>query len=222
LDGFWSVWGSSANDIYAVGNSTFRGSVALHFNGVSWRQIALPETNETHRDLYRCVWGTSAENVFILGALGRVYHYDGNTWEKMYIGQSVDLGIIWGTSNNDVFAAGPDGRLFHYDGEEWNQIFGLEGMHFKGIWGSSNKNVYASGTSFNVGAIYHYNGTKWKRIKTVNKDHLIGIWGHGDGDVFTVGTRSLILHYSGMPIFTFAIGAFAFGLGIFGWRFIRK
>ena len=223
LDGFWSVWGSSVNDIYAVGNSAFRGGVALHFNGVSWRQIALPEkTNEIHHDLYRCVWGTSAENVFILGALGRVYHYDGNTWEKMYIGQSVDLGIISGTSDNNVFAAGSSGRLFHYNGEEWNQIFGLEGMYFKGIWGSSTKNVYASGTSFNVGAIYHYNGTKWKRIKTVNKDHLIGIWGHGDSDVFAVGTRSLILHYSGMSMFTFAIGALAFGLGIFGWRFIRK
>jgi hypothetical protein len=219
--GFWSVWGSSANDIYAVG-----GRVVLHFDGHYWREIALPDT---HLDHYDCVWGTSAENVYILGGLGRIYHYNGSTWQEMNIGQSVNLTTIWGTSNNDVFAAGYNGTIFHYDGEEWSQMFGLMDMHFRAIWGSSTKNVYAAGyrgvhtgaTYHEEGVIYHYNGTKWKRIKIVNGDHLGGIWGHGDGDVFVVGSGRM-LHYSGMPIFPLALGAVAFGLWILGWRFIRK
>jgi hypothetical protein len=77
--GFWSVWGSSANDIYAVGSSITRRGVALHFDGDYWSEIALSDNN---RDYYHCVWGTSGKNVFILGALGRVYHYNGKHMES--------------------------------------------------------------------------------------------------------------------------------------------
>jgi hypothetical protein len=214
--GFWGVWGSSANDIYAVG-----GHVVLHFDGDSWRTIDLPDTD---RDRYSGVWGSSTEDVFILGGLGRVYHYDGSTWEKMDVGEPVNLNGIWGASSEDVFAAGYDGRLFHFDGEEWSKMHELKGLHFRGIWGSSAENVYAAGTRerINEGAIYHYNGTKWKRIKTVSTGDLDGIWVHDNGDALAVGTGNLILHYSGMSIFTLALGGLAFGLGIYGRRFIRK
>jgi hypothetical protein len=141
----------------------------------------------------------------------------------MNIGQPVNLRAIWGTSNNDVFAAGYGGKIFHYDGEKWSEMDEFKGMAFSGIWGSSGKNVYVAGTrSYNDGVIYHYSGTKWKKIKTVNRVYLSGIWGNGAGDVFAVGTGNLILHYSGVSIFTSALGALSFGLGIFGWRFIRK
>jgi hypothetical protein len=222
LDGFWSVWGSSVDDIYAVGMSLTRRGVVLHFDGFSWHQIDLPETDEGQRDLYRCVWGTSADNVFILGAMGRVYHYDGDTWERTDLGQSVELGILGGSPDNGVFAAGHNGMIFHYDGEEWSQVLEAEGTRFRGIWGSSSGDVYASGSSYEVGAIFRYNGTKWKRIKIVKGDHLNGIWGDNNGDVIAVGTRGKILHFSSMPIFPFALGAVAFGLWILGWRFIRK
>jgi len=217
--GFWSIWGSSANDIYAVGGSMTRGGVALHFDGDFWREISLPDN---HRDHYCCVWGTSGKNIFILGNLGRAYHYNGSTWEAMNIGQPVNLTAIWGTSDDDVFAAGYGGKIFHYDGEEWSEMCEFKGMDFSGIWGSSGKNIYAAGTRVNDGAIFHYNGTKWKKIKTVNGVHLGGIWGNGEDDVFAVGTGNLILHYSGISIFTSALGALGLGLGIFGWRLFRK
>ncbi len=223
-NGFTSVWGSSANDIYAVGSGGTRGGVALHFNGEYWRNIALPDNN---RDHYYRVWGTSAENVFILGDW-RVFHFNGSTWNAINIGKRAHLRALWGTSNNDVFAAGSEGKIFHYDGEEWSEMFGLMGIEFYDIWGSSNKNAYAAGyrvkdgAVHNDGVVYHYNGTQWKRIKTFNRYPLLGIWGHGDGDVFALGGGKSIFHYSGISIFTFAIGALAVGLGIFGWRFIQK
>jgi hypothetical protein len=217
--GFWGVWGSSVNDIYAVGGSVTQKGVVLHFDGEYWRRIALPDT---HCDRYGDVWGTSENNVFILGGLGRVYHYNGSIWKEMNIGQPINLTGIWGASNDDIFAAGYGGKIFHYDGEQWSEMVEFKGMDFHGIWGSSGKNVYAGGTqNYNEGAIYHYNGTKWKKIKTV-RNHLNEIWGSSAGDIFAVGTGSLILHYSGMSIFTMALGALPFGLGIFGWRFIRK
>lgn len=217
--GFWGIWGSSANDIYAVGGSTEQKGVVLHFNGEYWRRIALPDTNF---DRYSGVWGTSENDVFILGDLGRVYHYNGSSWNEMNIGQPVNLRAIWGASENNVFAVGFEGKIFHYDGEQWSEIVEFKGMNFHGIWGSSGKNIYAAGTqSYNEGAIYHYNGTKWKKIKTV-RDYLNGIWGSSAGDIFAVGTGNLILRYSGMSIFSLGIGLSLFGLVVFRRRILRK
>ena len=147
---------------------------------------------------------------------------------RMNIGKPVYLEALWGTSNNNVFVAGSGGKIFHYDGEEWSEMFRLMGIEFCSIWGSSTKNVYAAGYQVNDGAVhndgvvYHYNGKNWKKIKTFNRYPLLGIWGHGHGDVFAVGGGKSIFHYSGMSIFTLALGALAFVLGIFGWRFIWK
>ncbi len=60
------IWGSSASDIFAVGN----GGAGLHFNGASWSTM----TTGASFDLLG-VWGSSAYDVFAVGAFGTMRHY---------------------------------------------------------------------------------------------------------------------------------------------------
>ena len=63
-----SIWGSSADNIYAVS-----GSQAFHYDGYVWVEISTPVS------LYS-VWGSSASDVFGVGSSGRILHYALDTY----------------------------------------------------------------------------------------------------------------------------------------------
>ncbi len=52
------VWGSSATDVFAVGD----GGIILHYNGTVWSVMT---SNTTYR--LHSVWGTSSTNVYAVG-----------------------------------------------------------------------------------------------------------------------------------------------------------
>jgi len=60
------VWGSSANDIFAVGS----GGTILHYNGSNWSAM----TSGTIQGL-NAVWGSSANDIFAVGSGGTILHY---------------------------------------------------------------------------------------------------------------------------------------------------
>ena len=47
------------------------------------------------------VWGSSASDVFAVGAKGTIWHYDGNFWNPMYSGVTKTLYCVWGSSSSD-------------------------------------------------------------------------------------------------------------------------
>ena len=65
------VWGSSANDIFAVGVS---GTIR-HYNGTAWASMA----SGTSQYLAG-VWGSAANNVFAVGDGGTILKYNGTAW----------------------------------------------------------------------------------------------------------------------------------------------
>src|SRR5262249_27125971 len=57
---FRSIWGSSASDVWAVGDN----GLLMRFNGTSWKRFANPAG--TNVDML-AVWGSSANNVWAVG-----------------------------------------------------------------------------------------------------------------------------------------------------------
>jgi hypothetical protein len=75
------------------------------------------------------VWGSSANDVFIVCQGGIILHYDGAKWTNIpketyfkfpcFLWELIcgfSLYSVWGSSANDVFVVGEEGVTFHYDG----------------------------------------------------------------------------------------------------------
>jgi hypothetical protein len=74
-------------------------------------QNPLPQGN-----LLTSVWGSSASDVFAVGELGTILHYNGSAWSTMTSSTTNYLYDVWGNSTSDVFAVGWYGAILHYSG----------------------------------------------------------------------------------------------------------
>jgi hypothetical protein len=143
-----SVWGTSASDVWAVGDE-----MILHYNGVTWSF-----SSTSFADL-RGVWGSSSSDVWAVGILptgdfmgGAILHYNGKSWSTVSNVPSQALFGVWGSSASDVWAVGSGYTILHYDGTNWSSVSSGTTWPLPGIWGSSSSNVWAVGC---CGTIVH-------------------------------------------------------------------
>jgi hypothetical protein len=118
-----AVWGSAANDVWAVGLTITGSSDLWHFNGAAWSHVATPPI---FGQLFG-VWGTCAGNVWAVGETtdqanqvaelehGIVLHFDGTTWSVVNTGISPlpNLHSVWTDAASDVWVAGDTETLLH-------------------------------------------------------------------------------------------------------------
>lgn len=148
----YAAWGSSADDIYAVGDQTL-----LHFDGIEWIPFELPVnlTSLFRRGRYRDVWGSADDDVYVLGPQG-LAHYDGTGWTDVTPpstpGARRDLLSIWGSAADDVWVA--TGLVTHWDGFEWTEAEGVVGSQIHGLGPGQ---IVASNA-----ALFTYDGTDWE------------------------------------------------------------
>ncbi len=134
------VWGSGANDVYAVGfDGQFRGLVMhLGANGM-FEQQTMPQGA---REL-QAVWGSGPSDVYAVGSGGQIWHSTGDgTWSQRTSGVTVTLSAVWGSGPTNVFAAGRNGTIVHYDGIAWRLESSGDTSEVRSLWGSGPNDVY--------------------------------------------------------------------------------
>ncbi|HSH52763.1 MAG TPA: hypothetical protein VK982_13645 [Bacteroidales bacterium] len=124
------LWGSSANDVWAIGSGGSVIDFVWHYGGSTWSSYG------------KSVWvvpyginGFNRSDLWIGGQDGIISHFDGNKWEKVYQienpGYYDFYGItdFAGNSSNDMYAIGfadsANVRLslvYHFDGNSWMKI----------------------------------------------------------------------------------------------------
>ncbi len=52
------------------------------------------------------VWGTGPSNVWAVGSLGTVLHFDGNTWTRTSVGSGETLRAVWANGDGGVWVGG--------------------------------------------------------------------------------------------------------------------
>jgi hypothetical protein len=149
LTSFTGVWGTSGEDVHAVGN---RGMV-IHFDGSRWTRAK----SATRQHLI-AVWAASRTAAFAVGRDGVILHFDGRGWEAAKSGTSKSLLAVWGASPSDVFAVGRDGTILHFDGRSWTRQPSGTSVDLTAVWGSSGSDVHAAGTR---GTLLRYDGVRW-------------------------------------------------------------
>ncbi len=202
-----SIWGSGADDIFAVGAA---GTI-LHFNGASWLPMTVP-AGSSSREL-RSVWGSSDLGVLVVGSSGTILHYDGLAWRELSalpptatIGFNAvcfhgDRAVAAGTS------ADPDvSSLFAFDGLTWRSMADQGaplGVTINGLWSDGEQELIAVGSG--AASIHRHDGQRWLPMilpSSVEVGTLQAVWGPGPESVYAVGRqgvsdRGVILHFNG-------------------------
>jgi hypothetical protein len=107
-----SVWGSSAGDVWAVGQ---RGTIRrIQTGDARWQIVPSPTTETLHH-----VWGSGPNDVWMVGDNGTILHFDGTTiapsTAQFPSGPLPSLRGVWGSGPDDVWIVG-DTIALHYTG----------------------------------------------------------------------------------------------------------
>jgi len=204
-----NIWGSSEEDVYAVGHCTTIKGTMWHYDGVTWEPVVLAKSIggniEGHHNMHN-IFGFSENDVWAVGDFshsfieeGLVIHYDGMEWQEVTKLPTDRLTAIWGTSSTDLWVGGMYGGLFHFDGTTWAQdsipipeaydttYFSM----FDIIIGNSTDNIYAKYRRQGTAWILHYDGTQWKVIDLDSPYTNKYIWVDQQGKLFSNGTQAV-------------------------------
>lgn len=202
-----ALWGSSAGDVWAVGDL---GST-LHYDGVSWT----PSLNPTNRSL-RAVWGSGSTDVWAVGDGGTISHFNGAFWSGVISPTTADLTGVWGSASNDVWAAG-NGVILHNTNGSW--VTSWTGTaRLAAIWGAAASAIWAAGTdpSSGQGVFLRYSAAAgWQTVQTV-AEPIQALWGTSATDGWAAGSAGGIYQLAGSTWSLGPAGAEAANL-VAGW-----
>ena len=183
------VWGSSASDVYAVGE----GGFIAHFNGSTWSQITPSPTSVKLNG----IWGNASNNYVAVGEDGTIIRYNGS-WSSVTSPTSENISEVWGSASNSIYAVGEIGTVIRYNGTNWLEVTSSPtSANLRGIWGSSSDNIYAVGE---LGTILYYDGSSWTKMDSGTQDSLISTFGTLNPRVMVVGYDGNILSLTGPSV----------------------
>ena len=104
----FGVWAASPNDAWAVGGVPDQPSgpndVVLHWDGNAWTPEVLPETKKVA--LFK-VWGSSKDDIYVVGEAGLVWHRTKGPWTREADGVAKGrLTTVTGCSASEVLVVG--------------------------------------------------------------------------------------------------------------------
>ncbi|MEQ1505307.1 MAG: hypothetical protein ABMB14_23955 [Myxococcota bacterium] len=165
----FGIWGSSPTDVWAVGGdvgNSLPGAI-FHFDGTAWTQAAeAPADPDGNRRQAFKVWGSAADDVWVIGTGALVMHWDGAAWtglEQPLYGET-PLTTVSGRAPNDVYAVGGfnNAAVAHWDGTAWTDDSPPPqaiAPNFNGVFASAQFGVVACGGN---GSIYWRQDTGWE------------------------------------------------------------
>src|SRR5262249_26464771 len=118
------VWGSAADDVWAVGGS----GLILHRDASGWSRV--PSGSD---DTLLDVAGSARDDVWAVGANGSVLHFDGRAWSTRTRLMGTLTGV-WVAGPSEAWISAFPG-LYQFDGNAWTSAGGLAHRHLRGIHG---------------------------------------------------------------------------------------
>jgi hypothetical protein len=221
----WSVWGASADDVFAVGD---RKTTVRVSQGRAKEQVV-------GRGGFRDVWGFGGQ-VWAVGTRGEVVRFDGRSWRNEATGCLVGLFGVAGASPAELWAVGEGGTLLRRRGNRWARVagglqqdlvavvpgplageghaLGRQGVVLRrdrrGRWRQVDtlpllgtyRDLWSDGKRWiavgerGVMVVRSGVGKPWRRIATDTPEDLLSVWGY-EGGAVAVGTRGTVVRLVG-------------------------
>jgi hypothetical protein len=142
------------------------------------------------------VWGRASDDVWAVGPLGTIMHFDGARWSpSTHVGTEL-IQDVWGAAANDAWAVALEGVILHYDGRDWSRVESPTQKGLLSIFGFSANDIWAVGTE---GTILRYRGERWETLASGVPNTLYSVWGAAPNDGWIVG-GGVGLHWDGMAV----------------------
>lgn len=207
-----SLWGSSAQDLWAVGDNVNLSANIYHYDGTHWESFpaisAMP-----YRISYRSVTGFSKTDVYAIGRReyfnprpgvnyedsSLIVHFDGIRWSVMHVPPGRGLLTIWGKTPADIWAGGDFGTLFHYDGTAWIKQYFDSTQSIMALFGFGSGELYSLSTFYDVfnnpdtayGFFNEYLSGTWIPRNLMKVTNVLYSFGFGDRGMWGASPNSL-------------------------------
>jgi hypothetical protein len=154
----YGVWGHGGH-VWVVGGSvnaaTPPPNAIAHFDGTTW---TAEDTSALPEETIFKVWGTSADDVWVVGREGLIGHRDAaGVWTPYDSGTDAPLIAVMGRSANEVYAVGgaSAGEIVKWDGVAWSP-FAQTGEGLSAVWTAPGRALFVGG---NRGFLARFGGS---------------------------------------------------------------
>ncbi len=103
------------------------------------------------------VYGTGPDDVYVGGARGALFHYDGDKWEEDPSGTNKAITRIWGSGDGTLYATGHGGTILRQSGGKWSAMTSGTTQNLYGM-GRFRGEIYACGFR---GTLQKLSGGSW-------------------------------------------------------------
>ena len=192
-----AIWAFGPTDIWITS-----GSEITHYDGNNQSSTACIPVS-----VYK-LWGTSSSDLYVVGAIGGIAHFNGTSWTKIESGTSLDIQDIYGAYNSvtsqwEVIAvAGNAGSS--YD----RKILQIKGtnistlsdnpisLSLNGVWFVPNQRYYVVGDGIYEKS--NLSDTSWiVHQLDITHYYTTQVKGNSTNDVFIIGAFGEFLHWNG-------------------------
>ncbi len=204
-----SVFAFGKNDIWFA-----RGGSLNHWNGTNF--IHDCSVNKILTGSINKIWGTSDNDLYIVGNDGMIAHYDGRQWRRIDSGTDIKLLDIWGSiDGKTVWGCGWEEfketvllKVEAYKAEivfsqSTDKSYEIHSNYLSGVLTSiwSNNPYYFFTVSF-AGIYKAFFSTKGEATRVgIDKEYLPGfpnrIRGADYNQIFVVGNHNFVTHFNG-------------------------
>jgi hypothetical protein len=213
--GYNAIWGSSADDLFAVGPGV------VHWDGTAWTTMdapapGTPGASGSSDDSpptpppggvpfpqpgagWTGVWGSGPKDLWVVGG-HKLAHWDGSNWSTWWLTFFGEMPTFFRGASGTEADAGPA------DPTPWT---------FLGVWGTGPSDVYAFGgmvaaqgacivtngvcAAPPVGQLFHWDGAQWSeaQLPVAADDWVQAIGGSSPDDVYVLTKGGAHLHGDG-------------------------
>ncbi len=174
----------AADDGVAVGRE---GTVYRVKDGQLSASINLTDTEE---DLV-AVWGTTANDFYVVAYTGEVYHYHDGQWSKLDTGHPAILRDIWGDGTGTLFTVGDDGVILRFDGAEWHLEPAGTNEDLAKVRCAPGGDTFVAGGG---GTVLRRDGGSWTDLQFSITANVTALWAFADDDVYAVSVGVLAVY----------------------------
>jgi hypothetical protein len=171
------IWGVRRDSVWAV---TSNGEI-LFYDGSRWATSF--RTGRGLNDIH----GRDARNIVAVGDDGRVWRFDGRTWNREESSTDAQLRAVY-VGPTRTFAAA-NNQLFERRDGEWREPVTFTGNNFNWITGTGDSDVYAGGCGATT---RRFDGTAWTIEATTSGCTFSGAVVPGGGLIIGGVSRDIV------------------------------